>query len=545
MIPTRIVATPFSASVSIIAVIFRLTWYLILVTLFYSTGVTSASITAVRRGSSNDNDGVFQAGIARSLALSSLINTKPSVQKRSATEHVILCDCLSASGIRSSQMAYYSADVQGSPTGGVGIVDTELNTTATWYNATTSATWADTGVTFKAVIGYHVAEDDYVGKGNNGYGDFRCWQRARTGFAYDLKGNGNVCEMKIDCNKAVAPSTDPAYVPLESTTTLTSDDGQSPASAGNTPAPTSTNSAENAQQPGLENKDKDKVISTGAVIGIAMGIVVAFTFLAGGAGFFFARRRRLRKQREQQRRKEARADSTITESHSPGSDLAKSPSAVYELDGEWSRHEMGDDTGHYEIDGQVRCEMDGVDGEIKEKMDDDLFADAADAKQIILCLDEKKDSKMIIDEKKKEKGEKVRVSEKEMEARRDKEERERERERQQQEQQQEQQQQQQQQLEKEQKTTKNAGDDLPMVSPISPLSPPAWTEEGVGQTPFCLPAIMPEPEKFIAEEFRAHNKEMAKREKEGVNLKFRFEEETQKYIKVDIPSASGKDAGGP
>lgn len=102
-------------------------------------------------------------------------------------------------------MAYYSADVQGSPTGGVGIVDTEFNTTATWYNATTSATWADTGVTFKAVIGYHVAEDDYVGKGNNGYGDFRCWQRARTGFAYDLKGIGNVCEMKIDCNKAVAP----------------------------------------------------------------------------------------------------------------------------------------------------------------------------------------------------------------------------------------------------------------------------------------------------------------------------------------------------
>ena len=109
-------------------------------------------------------------------------------------------------------MAYYAADVQGLPTGGVGIVDTEFNTTAAWYNDTTSATWLDTGVTFKAVIGYHVAEDDYVGKGNNGYGDFRCWQRAKTGFAYDLKGDGNVCEMVIDCDKAEAPCKLPVFL---------------------------------------------------------------------------------------------------------------------------------------------------------------------------------------------------------------------------------------------------------------------------------------------------------------------------------------------
>ncbi|KAK1783332.1 hypothetical protein QBC45DRAFT_400297 [Copromyces sp. CBS 386.78] len=326
-------------------------------------------------------------------------------------------------------MAFYSAEVQGLPTGGVAIVDTDFNTTATWYNATMSATWMDTGVTFKAVIGYHVAEDDYVGKGNNGYGDFRCWQRAKTGFAYYLKRDGNVCEMRIDCNKAAAPSTDSAYVPLESTT----DDGQaagspatgsSPATSSSSSSSSSSNPGGNAPQPGLNNKDKT-TISTGAVIGIAIGIVGAFTFLAGGAGFLFARRRRrIRKQREQQQQqgKGAMTESTITEAYAPGSDLVKSdPNAVHEMDGGWYRHEMGEDTGHYEIDGQVRCEMDGEEAEIKEKMDDS-FGEAG-VKEVII-LNEKGDAKKaILDEKKGQ----VRVSEKEKEVRRDKEERERER----------------------------------------------------------------------------------------------------------------------
>lgn len=196
MIPARTVAAPFSVSVA--AAIFRFTWHLCLVTLLCSTCVTSASIIGVRRGGDGNGDG----GI---LPLTSGRSSLTGPAKRSPSEHVILCDCISASGIRSSQMAYYSGDVNGLPTGGVGIVDTEFNTTAAWYNETRSATWLDTGVTFKAVIRYHVAEGDYVGKGNNGYGDFRCWQRSETGFSFDYKGDGNVCEMKIDCNKSPAP----------------------------------------------------------------------------------------------------------------------------------------------------------------------------------------------------------------------------------------------------------------------------------------------------------------------------------------------------
>lgn len=209
MILVRTAAAPFSASVSvsITAVISRVTWSLLLATFFYSACVASASINVVRRDGNGDN-GVIPAGHTQSPTLPFTSNSNSLAgrpQKRSTIEHVILCDCLSAQGIRSSQMAYYSAEVHGLPTGGVASVETKFNTTAAWYNDTTSATWEDTGVTFKAVIGYHVAENDYVGKGNNGYGDFTCWQRAKTGFSYDLNGDGNLCAMMIDCNKDTAP----------------------------------------------------------------------------------------------------------------------------------------------------------------------------------------------------------------------------------------------------------------------------------------------------------------------------------------------------
>lgn len=220
----------------------------------------------------------------------------------------------------------------------------------------------------------------------------------------------------------------------------------------------------------------------------------------------------------------------MTEAYAPGSDFVKSgdPNAVHELDGGWyRRHEMGDDTGHYEIDGQVRCEMDGDGGEVKEKMDD-LFAEA-DVKEVIM-LNEKADSKKVmLDEKKEKKGYVVGVSEKEKEVRRDKEEREREW---QQQQQQQHHQEQNQQLE-EQKRNRDA-EELP---PVSPATTTSWTEE-VGQTPFCLPAMMPELEKFMAEEFRAHKEE--KKKKDETNIKFRLEEETQKYMKVEIlPAGEG------
>ncbi|EAA30266.1 hypothetical protein GE21DRAFT_10477 [Neurospora crassa] len=527
MIPVRTAAAPFSTSVSvsvsvsvsITAVIFRVTWYLLLATFFYSTCVASASINVVRRDGNGDN-GVIPAGHTQSPTLPFTSNSNSQAgrpQKRSKTEHVILCDCLSAQGIRSSQMAYYSAEVHGLPTGGVASVETKFNTTAAWYNDTTSATWADTGVTFKAAIGYHVAENDYLGKGNNGYGDFTCWQRAKTGFSYDLNEDGNVCAMMIDCNKDTAPSTAPAYVPLGSTTTA------------DTPA-TSSSSAPLSSSDPAASAQKDKVISNGAVIGIAVGIVGAFIFFAGGASFLVARRRRqIRKrqqEQEQRQRKEARTESTITDSN-----------IVYELDGGWHRHEMGDDTGHYEIDGQVRCEMDGVDGEIKEKMDD-LFAEA-DVKEVIIS-NEKADSKKAIiyeeiDEKKK--GYVGGVSEKEEEVRRDKEEREREREREQQEQDPTQQ-------PEEQKRNRDA-EQLPPVSPLSPLfgGGAPWTEE-VGQMPFCLPALMPEPEKFMAEDFRAYKEKNNDNDKDETNFKFRFEEETQKYMKVEVLSPAGAAGNG-
>lgn len=350
---------------------------------------------------------------------------------------------------------------------------------------------------------------------------------------------GGEREAYTNCRGKLA--SDPPYVPLESTTTTTDNDQAAGSSATSSPS-----------NPGDK---KDKAISTGAVIGIAVGIVGAFTFLAGVAGFCFARRRRrTRKRRQQQQEEEAQGqkstitESTITEAYAPGSDFVKNdggnPNAVYELDGGWYRHEMGDDTGHYEIDGQVRCEVDGEEGEIKEKMDD-LFAEA-DVKEVII-LNEKTDSKKIMfEDKKDKKGYAVVVSEKEKEVRRDKEERERER----------QQEHQKQQLEDQRRSSDDAEKQL--ISPVSPVSPishlsPAtsspWTEEG-GQTPFCLPAIMPEPEKFKAEEFKAVQKE---RLRDETNVKFRFqeketlkymkEEETQKYMEVSSPGGEAAGSG--
>ncbi|KAK3486228.1 hypothetical protein B0T13DRAFT_523703 [Neurospora crassa] len=409
MIPVRTAAAPSpppspSPSPTITAVIFRVTWYLLLATFFYSTCVASASINVVRRDGNGDN-GVIPAGRTQSLTLPFTSHSNSQAgrpQKRSKTEHVILCDCLSAQGIRSSQMAYYSAEVHGLPTGGVASVETKFNTTAAWYNDTTSATWADTG-------------------------------RAKTGFSYDLNGDGNVCALMIDCNKDTAP-----------------------------------------------------------LIGIAVGIVGAFILLAGGASFLLVARRRqmIRKrqqEQEQRQRKEARTESTITDSNI------------------------------------VRCEMDGVDGEIKEKMDD-LLAEA-DVKEVIIS-NEKADSKKAIideeiDEKKKKKGCVGGVSEKEEEVRRDKEEREREREREQQEQEQKQQ------LE-EQKRNRDA-EQLPPVSPLSPLLP-AWAA-GAGQ-------------KFMTEDFRAYKEKNNDNDKDETNFKFRFEEETQKYMKVEVPSPAGAAGNG-
>ncbi|KAI0593872.1 hypothetical protein F4775DRAFT_576001 [Biscogniauxia sp. FL1348] len=122
--------------------------------------------------------------------------TRGRIQRRTDGENVVLADCKSTDGVASSEIAYYSGTPDSSPDD-IAQVTTEEGKTEQWANNSISGYFNTTGVTFRATLGPTGDNGDYAGLGNNGYGDFVCWQSSSKNlYSYD----GKTCSGVYDCN---------------------------------------------------------------------------------------------------------------------------------------------------------------------------------------------------------------------------------------------------------------------------------------------------------------------------------------------------------
>jgi len=117
-------------------------------------------------------------------------------------EHVVLADCRSDDKSLSSQMAYFPGAPNGNPQD-VAVVSTESGQARLWADQNTTGLFTDTGVTFTAKIGPLVEDGAFAGTGNNGYGNFSCFQiYVKNLYQYD----GKECSQVYDCNHQPIPS---------------------------------------------------------------------------------------------------------------------------------------------------------------------------------------------------------------------------------------------------------------------------------------------------------------------------------------------------
>jgi hypothetical protein len=73
-------------------------------------------------------------------------------------------------------MAYFAGDPDKTPED-IAIVSTPVGQAALWVNSRTTGFFTVTGTTFLADLGPRVEDGQFAGTGNNGYGNFSCYQR--------------------------------------------------------------------------------------------------------------------------------------------------------------------------------------------------------------------------------------------------------------------------------------------------------------------------------------------------------------------------------
>ncbi|ROW04863.1 hypothetical protein VMCG_04886 [Cytospora schulzeri] len=149
---------------------------------------------------------------------------------RGHAEHVVLANCRSPDGILSSEMASYTGSPQNTPDD-IAIVDTSPD----------------------------VADGEWAGTGDNGYGSFVCWETSLPDSYYD-EALGTECSGVYDCNHEATPSVTP------------------------TSLATSTNSAASSHPPSRTG------LSQGALIGLIIGCVTFFLLLLFASTLIFIRR---------------------------------------------------------------------------------------------------------------------------------------------------------------------------------------------------------------------------------------------------------------
>ncbi|KAH6672877.1 hypothetical protein B0J14DRAFT_638895 [Halenospora varia] len=138
------------------------------------------------------------------FAFSSLAFATPLLTPRaSQNEHVILANCLDASGHRVSEMAYFSAVPSSSLTPTVAYVNTPANTFATWEGTQVSTTFPD-GDTFTSNLLQVSTVGAYAGPASNSYGPFNCFYNPIPNLFIDGPGTPLPlkCSQVYDCSHA-------------------------------------------------------------------------------------------------------------------------------------------------------------------------------------------------------------------------------------------------------------------------------------------------------------------------------------------------------
>ncbi|KAI2603638.1 hypothetical protein GGR54DRAFT_622539 [Hypoxylon sp. NC1633] len=185
-------------------------------------------------------------------------------------ENVILADCTGAQGQLSSEVAYFSGSPDSAPED---IATVTSGKHHDWANTTTSAYFSDTSVTFTAVLREHSDAGDYAGTGNNGYGNFTCWQTDST---YLYSHNNQNCFAMYDCNHLGTPVSLPSASSSPSITpTASSSITGSAAASSSTPAASSG-------------------LSVGAIVGLSIGVAAGVLIIAATAILLVWRQRQLK-----------------------------------------------------------------------------------------------------------------------------------------------------------------------------------------------------------------------------------------------------------
>ena len=138
-------------------------------------------------------------GVVLPLLLS--FSSASSLFPRANEEHVVLADCRDGDGVFSSQMAYFPG-APGKKPQDVSVVSTPAGQTALWVGQTTKSLFSTSGVTFTAQLGPKGDEGSFAGTGDNGYGNFTCWQRFNLNL-YEY--GGNTCSQVYDCDHEPVP----------------------------------------------------------------------------------------------------------------------------------------------------------------------------------------------------------------------------------------------------------------------------------------------------------------------------------------------------
>lgn len=248
---------------------------------------------------------------------------------RSPQEHVILADCTSPSRGLLSQMAYYPGSVRDKPQD-IAVVPTTDGQYSLWVDSTTSALFTTSGVTFTATLGPRVADGEYAGKGNNGYGDFSCW----ASYEKDVYQWGNVsCSMVYDCDHQEAP---------EGAQSSSAETSSGPA------APTSTS----------QEADTRGRLSIGAMVGASVGAGVGTVMVVLGIFFLWRHMRDKKKARAlAEEPAEVKESQVAASSQTPAWPASPPPQ---ELDAQWRGTEIHAYSKEGELDGNPRSELSTV-----------------------------------------------------------------------------------------------------------------------------------------------------------------------------------------
>ena len=134
----------------------------------------------------------------------------PLARRVNQNEHVILANCVDASGIKYSEMAYFSSQPssQSPPTPEtIAYLNTPFNTDVIWAGSSVSATFPD-GDIFTSNVQTAANPGDYAGPGSNSLGGFNCFYVPLQNLYIDGPGTPIplTCSQVYDCSHAPVPA---------------------------------------------------------------------------------------------------------------------------------------------------------------------------------------------------------------------------------------------------------------------------------------------------------------------------------------------------